>query len=95
MVGVSPPQRDARIQHPHGPLVPLARAGFAVGLPRALQTAARFFVRPADQRDLRQGIEHGAGGLPHELLRAAHVECTVKGFLGARQIPDADADLSE
>ncbi len=45
--------------------------------------------------DLRQRIEDGAGRLPHELQRAAHVEGAVERLFCAIEAAEADANLPE
>ena len=89
-------QREPRAEHAHRPFVPLARlpAVGAVGFARAGEELARRIVAAADQVNLRERVEDGAGRLV-ELDRAAHVERAVQRVLGARQIAEPDADLPE
>ena len=87
--GVAAPQRHARLEHAHRPLIPAARLRvLAVGLARPLQAAAGLLVVAANQVNLRQRVEHRAGRLAHELQRAADVERAVERLLGARQVAE-------
>ena len=89
-------QREARAEHAHRPLVPLARLPSvrAVGFARAREELARRVVAAADQVNLRERVEDGAGRLV-KLNRAAHLERAVQRVLGAAEIAEAHADLAE
>ena len=93
--GIASAQREPRLERLHRPLIPAARERLAVGLARLLQAPARLVVLSADQVNLRERIEHGAGRLAHEVQRAAHVERAVEHLFRAPQIADPHADLSE
>ncbi len=79
-------QREPRAEHAHRPFVPLAglAAVGAVRLAGAAEEIARGVVAAADQVNLRQRVEHRAGGLV-KLNRAAHLERAVQRVFGARR----------
>src|SRR5205814_4875152 len=88
--------RETRAEHAHRPLVPLARLPSvrAVGCARAREELARRVVAAADQVNLRERVEDGAGRLV-KLNRAADLERAVQRVLGAAEIAEAHADLPE
>ena len=90
------PQREPGAEHPHRPFVPMARLASvgAVRLAGAAEELAGHVVAAANQMNLRERVEHGAGRLV-ELNRAAHVERAVQRLLGAGEIAETDADLPE
>ena len=89
-------EREPRAEDAHRPFVPLAglAAVGAVRLAGAGQELAGDLVAAANQVNLRQRVEHRAGRLV-ELNRAAHVERAVQRVLGAREVAEPHADLSE
>src|SRR5216117_1885038 len=78
-VHVAPLQGEAGDQNSNRPLVPLARLSpiRAVGFAGAAQIVAGEVVSPANQLDLREGVENGAGGLV-ELNGATYLERTMQ-----------------
>jgi len=66
------------------------KPGFA-GPPKVV---ARRIVIAANQLDLCQRVENGAGRFV-KLNRAAHLECAVQRVGGARQVAEAHADLAD
>ena len=95
-VGLAAPRREARADHAQRPLIPAAGVASvgAVGLGRLPQVLGGVLVVAAHQRHLRQRVVDGAGRLV-ELHRAADVERAVQHGIGAIEIADAHADLSE
>ena len=89
-------QREARAEHAHRPLVPLAGLTpvGAEGLAGAAEEIARGVVAAANQVNLRQRVEHGAGRFV-KLNRAAHFERAVQRVFGAAEIAETHADLAE
>ena len=96
VVEVAAPQREPRAEHAHRPLVPLAglAAVGAVRLAGAAEKIAGRVVAAADEMNLRERVEDGAGRFV-ELNRAAHFERAVQRVLGADEIAQAHADLAE
>src|SRR5581483_1684449 len=95
-VEIAAAHREPRAEDADRPLVPLARLA-AVGAVRvagAPEKIARRVVAAADEMNLRERVEHGAGRLV-KLNRTPDVERAVQRILRARQIAEADADLSE
>ena len=90
------PEREPRAEHADRPFVPAARlpAVRAVRLAGAAEKLARDVVLAANQVNLRERVEDGAGGLV-KLNRAADLERAVQRLLGAGQIAEPHADLSE
>ena len=95
-VGLAAPRREARADHAQRPLIPAARVASvgAVGFGRLPQVLRGVFVVAAHQRHLRQRVVDRAGRLV-ELHRAADIERAVQHGVGAIEIADAHADLSE
>ena len=92
-----PSKRNAGLQHEQRPLIPASglRSVLAVRFARLEQAAIGLLVLTADQVDLGQRVEDGAGRLAHELQRAAHVERAIERLFRAVEAAQADADLAE
>ena len=89
-------QLEAGAEKAHGPFVPLTRLASvgAVGFAGAGEVVAGRVVAAADQLDLGERVEHGAGRFV-KLNRAANVERAMQCVRSARQIAEPDADLAE
>jgi len=66
----------------------------AVGFARTAEKIARGFVPAANQVNLRERIEDGAGRFV-ELNGTSYIERAMQRVFGADQIAEPDADLSE
>ena len=88
-------QRQARLEGANRPLIPAAGQRFAIRVARFRKRPAGGIVLAANQVNLREGIEDRAGGLAHEMKRAAHVERAIERFLRAGQVAHPHADLPE
>jgi hypothetical protein len=97
LLRVSAAQRDTGLQDAHGPLIPAVRvrARTPIRVARSLQESRGLLVIPANEMNLRERVEHRTRRLAHELQRAAHIEGPVQYLLGASQIAETHADLSE